>query len=175
MYSRGSRTVTGTRLTETPLYIVQHQLSRWKIALNLFNSLWEQEYTRRRLTITWKEQGRSPQVGDVVLFKNEPINCHPISAARVEALLCRNNGDVYGATISYCLEVGGRNIIMDQHLHQLYPFDFRCGETAPSGNNPRTSRRLRSRRSDSGATNPTFPTSSGQVLHGSNKLRTLEY
>ena len=36
-----------------PDVTVQHQLSRWKIALNLFNSLWEQEYTRRRLTVTW--------------------------------------------------------------------------------------------------------------------------
>ena len=79
---------------------VQHQLSRWKIALNLFNSIWEQEYTRRRLTITWKEQGRSPQVGDVVLFKNEPIYCHPISAARVEVLLRRKNRDVYCTTSS---------------------------------------------------------------------------
>ena len=101
---------------------VQHQLSRWKIALNLFNSLWEQEYTRQRLTITWKEQGRSPQVGDVVLFKNEPICHHPISAARVEALLCRNNWDVYGATISYHQEVWGHNIIVDRHLNQLNPF-----------------------------------------------------
>ena len=49
---------------------VQHQLSRWKIALNLFNSLWEQEYTRRRLTVSWKHQGSAPQVGDIVLFKN---------------------------------------------------------------------------------------------------------
>ena len=79
---------------------VQHQLSRWKIALNLFNSLWEQEYTRRRLTVTWKEQGRSPQVEDVVLFKNEPIYCHPISAARVEVLLRRKNRDVYCPTSS---------------------------------------------------------------------------
>ena len=91
-------------------------------ALNLFNSLWEQEYTRRRLTVSWKEQGRSPQVGDVVLFKNEPIYRHPISAARVKALLRRNNGDVFSTTISYRWEVGGCNIIVDRHLHQLYPF-----------------------------------------------------
>ena len=101
---------------------VQHQLSRWNVALNLFNFFWEQEYTRRRLTVTWNEQGRSPQVGDVVLFKNEPIYCHPISAARVEALFRRNNGDVYGATISYRREVGGHNIIVNRHLNQLYPF-----------------------------------------------------
>ena len=76
-----------------PEATVQHQLSR-KIAINLFNSLWEQEYARGRLTVTLKEQGRSPQVGDVVLFKNEQIFFHPISAARVEALLHRNNRDV---------------------------------------------------------------------------------
>ena len=101
---------------------VQHQLSRWKIVLNLFNSLWEQEYTRRRLTVTWKEQGKIPQVGDIVLFKNEPIYKHTISAARVTALLRRKNGDVYGATISYRREVGGRIITVDRHLNQLYPF-----------------------------------------------------
>jgi len=101
---------------------VQHQLSRWRIVLNLFNSLWEQEYTRRRLTVTWKEQGRTPQVGDIVLFKNEPIYRHSISAAKVEALLRRKNGDVYGATISYRREIGGRIITVDRHLNNLYPF-----------------------------------------------------
>ena len=101
---------------------IQHQLSRWKIALNVFSSLWEQEYTRRRLTVSWKEQGGSPQVGDIVLFKNEPIYRHPISAARVEALLHRKNGDVYGATISYRREIGGRKVVVDRHLNQLFPF-----------------------------------------------------
>ena len=101
---------------------VQHQLSRWKIALKAFNSLWEQEYTRRRLTVSWKEQNGSPQVGDIVLFKNEPIYRHPISAARVEALLRRKNGDIFGATISYRREVGGRKITVDRHLNQLFPF-----------------------------------------------------
>ena len=105
--------------TNTP---VQHQLSRWNIALKLFNSLWEQEYTRRRLTVSWKDQGITPQVGDIVLFKNEPIYRRPISAARVEALLCRKNGDIYGATISYRREIGGRLIKVDRHLNQLYPF-----------------------------------------------------
>ena len=100
---------------------VQHQLSRWNIALNAFTSLWSQEYTRRRLTVAWKEQRGSPQVGDIVLFKNEPIYRHPISAARVEAVLRRKNGDVYGATISYRREVGGRKIIVDRHLNQLFP------------------------------------------------------
>ena len=58
----------------------------------------------------------------IVLFKNEPIYRHPISAARVEALLCRKNRDVYGATISSRREVGGRKITVDRHLNQLFPF-----------------------------------------------------
>ena len=53
---------------------------------------------------------------------NEPIYKNPISAARVEKLLCRKNGDVYGATISYRRKVGGRKIIVGRHLNQLYPF-----------------------------------------------------
>ena len=63
------------------------------------------------MTVAWKEQRGSPQVGDIVLFKNEPIYRHPISAARVEVILCRKNG-----------EVGGRKIIVDRHLNQLFPF-----------------------------------------------------
>ena len=39
---------------------VQHQISRWRIVLNLYNSLWEQDCTRRRLNVTWKEQGLVP-------------------------------------------------------------------------------------------------------------------
>ena len=101
---------------------VQHQISRWRITLKLFHSLWEQEYTRKRLTVSWKDQGQVPQIGDIVLFKNEPIYRHPISAARVEALLPRRNGDVYEATISYRREVGGRKITVDRHLNNLYPF-----------------------------------------------------
>ena len=101
---------------------IQHQISRWRIVLNLYYSLWEQEYTRRRLTVTWKEQGAVPQVGDIVLFKNEPIYRHAISAARVQALLRRKNKDVYGATINYRREVGGRSISVDRHLSDLYPF-----------------------------------------------------
>ena len=73
---------------------VQHQLSRWKVVLNLFNSLWTQEYTRRQLTVTWKQQGSVPQVGDIVLFRNEPIYRHELSAARVQKLLKRKNEDV---------------------------------------------------------------------------------
>ena len=105
-----------------PEVSIQHQVSRWRIVLKLFHSLWEQEYTRRRLTVSWKDQGQLPQVGDIVLFKNEPIYRHPISAARVEALPRRRNGDVYAATISFQREVGGRKITVNRHLNQLFPF-----------------------------------------------------
>ena len=88
----------------------------------LYYSLWEQEYTRRRLTMSWKDQGLVPKVGDIVLFKNEPIYRHAISAARVQALLRRKNGDVYGATICYRREVGGCSISVNRHFNQLYPF-----------------------------------------------------
>ena len=88
----------------------------------MFHALWEQEYTRRRFTVTRKDQGNLPQIGDIVLFKNEPIYKNPNSAARVEQLLRRKNGDVYVATISYCLEVGGWKIVVDRHLNQLFPF-----------------------------------------------------
>ena len=88
----------------------------------MFHGLWEQEYTRWRFTVTWKNQGNLPQIGDIVLFKNEPIYKNPISAARVEQLLRRKNGDVYGATISYRCEVGGRKIVVDRHLNQPFPF-----------------------------------------------------
>ena len=79
MYSFGSGSATERRFH--PDVSVQHQLSRWRIVLNLYYSLWEQEYTRRRLTVSWKEQGLVPQVGDIVLFKNKPIYRHGISAA----------------------------------------------------------------------------------------------
>jgi hypothetical protein len=105
-----------------PTASINQQISRWNVVLNLFHSLWEQEYTRRKFTVAWKDQGNLPQVGDIVLFKNEPIYKNPISAARVEQLLCRKNGDVYGATINYRREVGGRKIVVDRHLNQLYPF-----------------------------------------------------
>ena len=105
-----------------PTTSINQQISRWNVVLNLFHSLWEQEYTRRKLTVSWKTQGNLPQVGDIVLFKNEPIYNNPLSAARVEQLLCRKNRDVYGATISYRREVGGRKMVVDRHLNQLYPF-----------------------------------------------------
>ena len=61
-------------------------------------------------------------MGDIVLFKNEPIYRHIISAARVQALLQRKNEDIYGATICYRREVGGRSINVDRHLNQLYSY-----------------------------------------------------
>ena len=88
----------------------------------MFHSLWEQEYTRPKFTVTWKDQGNLPQVGDIVQFMNEAIYKNPFSAARVEQLLSRKNGDVYGATISYRREVGGCKIVVERHLNQLYPF-----------------------------------------------------
>ena len=51
---------------------INQQISRWNIALSMFHVLWEQEYTRRRFTVTWKDQGNLPQIRDIVLFKNEP-------------------------------------------------------------------------------------------------------
>ena len=101
---------------------VQHQISRWRSVLNLYYSLWEQEYTRRRLTVTWKEQGLVPQVGNIVLFKNEPIYRYKISAARVQALLRRKSGDMNSARICYRREVGGRSISVNRHINQLHPF-----------------------------------------------------
>ena len=78
-----------------------------------------------RLNLHTKSQG-IPSGDDldntIAITKNEPIYHHPISAARVEAFLPRNNGDIYGSTISYCQEVGGRKIIVDRHLNQLFPF-----------------------------------------------------
>ena len=87
-----------------------NSLHRWKIVRSLFNSLWTQEYTRRRLTVTWKEQGLVPQVGGMVLFRNKPIYRHEISAARIQTLFKRKNSDIYCATIKYRREVGGPTI-----------------------------------------------------------------
>ena len=72
--------------------------------------------------MSWKDQGLVPKVGDIVLFKNKPIYRHAISAARVQALLQRSKGDIYGATICYRREVRGRSISVNRHLNQLYPF-----------------------------------------------------
>ena len=64
-----------------------------------------------------------PSTNPASLPKSDPPNnTDPISAARVEALLRRRNGDVYAATISYQREVEGRKITVDRHLNQLFPF-----------------------------------------------------
>ena len=105
-----------------PVAPINQQISRCNVTLNMFHELWEQEYTRCRFTVTWKDQGNLPQIGDIVLFKYELKYKNPISAARVEQLIRRKNGDVYGATISYCHEVGGQKIVVDRHLNQLFPF-----------------------------------------------------
>ena len=57
-----------------------------------------------------------------MLFKNEPIYKHDLSAARVTQLLRRTNGDINGAQIQYRREVGGRLMSVNRHLHTLYPF-----------------------------------------------------
>ena len=81
-----------------------------------------QEYTRRHLTVTLKEQGLVPQVRDIVLFLSKPIYHHKFSAVRVQALLKRRNGDVFGVAITYQRGVGGPTILVDRHLNQLYLF-----------------------------------------------------
>ena len=72
--------------------------------------------------MTWKVQGLVPQIRDIILFHNKPIYRHEISAARVQALLKRKNGDVYGATIEYGREVEGCTISVNRHLSHLYLF-----------------------------------------------------
>ena len=88
----------------------------------MFGSLWIQEFTRCCLNIAWKPQGQPPQVGDIVLFRNEPIYKHKLSAARITDLHQRKNRDVFAVTIEYRREVGGRIISVDRHLCHLYPF-----------------------------------------------------
>ena len=63
-----------------------------------------------------------PNVGDIVLFVVEPCYKHDFSAARIQAILTRRNGDVYGATIAYRREVGGCTITVNRHLKHPYPF-----------------------------------------------------
>ena len=115
---------------------VQHQLSRWKIVLSLFNSLWMQKYTRHRLMVTWKKQGLVPQVGDTILFCNKPIHCHchqsPCPAQEEERRCLRSNSRVQ--------ERGGRS----HHLrHQTSVSSLPVpgsGESWTSGADPRSSR-----------------------------------
>ena len=92
------------------------------MGLSLFGSLWMQEYTRCHLTVSCKKQDQVPKIGDIVLFVNEPCYKHELSAARIQALLTRRNGDVFGATINFRREVGGGTITVNCHLNHLYPF-----------------------------------------------------
>ena len=101
---------------------VLHQITKWRVGLSLFGSLWTQEYTRRRLTVSCKKQDQVPKVGDIVLFVNEPCYKHELSTARIQALLTQRNGDVFGATINYRREVGGHFITVNCHLNHLYSF-----------------------------------------------------
>ena len=78
--------------------------------------------------------------------------CHKISAAWVQALLSRKNGDLYGATITYRREVGGQTISADRHLNQLYLFS---GESWTSGTDPRPCHGGSSRTFSSRQRNPT--------------------
>ena len=88
----------------------------------LFGSLWIQEFTRRQFLLLWKEQGITPQLEHIVLFRNEPCYKQELSAARITILLKRKNGDIFGATIEYKREVGVRVISVNRNLRHLYPF-----------------------------------------------------
>ena len=105
-----------------PEVLVRHQLTKWNVGLYVFGSLWTQEYTRGRLAMAWRKQDMVPKVGDIILFFNKPCYKHELSAARIQALLTRRNGDVYGATIAYRREVGRRTITVNRHLNHLYLF-----------------------------------------------------
>ena len=72
--------------------------------------------------MVWKEQSQAPNIGDIVLFRNEPCYKHQLSAARITDLLKRKNGDIFAATIQYRREVGGRTISVNRSLSYLYPF-----------------------------------------------------
>ena len=132
----------GFRDEVNPVAPINQQIFRWNIALNMFHALWEQEYTRQRFTLTWKNQGNLPQIRDIVLFKNELIYKNPISAARVEQLLRRKNGDVYGTTISCRHEVGGRKIVGGRQAPQSTVSIHEPGNPEPSGNCPHPHLRL---------------------------------
>ena len=49
--------------------------------------LWIQEFTCHNFLIVWKEQGQGPELGDIVLFRNEPCYKLQLSAARIMNLL----------------------------------------------------------------------------------------
>ena len=66
---------------------VQCQLTTWQICLLTFRSLWIQEFTFCNFLIVWKEQGQSPNLGDIFLFRNELCYKHQLSTARIINLL----------------------------------------------------------------------------------------
>ena len=72
--------------------------------------------------MVWKEQSQAPNIGDIVLFRNEPCYKHQLSAARITDLLKRKNGNIFATTIEYRREVGGRTISVNRSLRHLYPF-----------------------------------------------------
>ena len=103
--------------------------------------------------MVWKEQSQAPNIGDIVLFRNEPCYKHQLSAARITDLLKRKNGDIFATTIKYRREMGGRTISVNRSLCHLYPFmnvetaepkeritsldkDGAVGTTAPGPNFP---------------------------------------
>ena len=53
---------------------IQQQITIWNTSLRVFGSLWIQEFTHCCLIVAWKQQGQPSQVGDIVLFRNEPSN-----------------------------------------------------------------------------------------------------
>ena len=136
-----------------PEISVLRQLTRWQVALQLFGSLWTQEFSRRNFLVVWKEQSQAPNIGDIVLIRNKPCYKHQLSAARITDLLKRKNGNIFAATIEYRREVGGRTISVHRSLRHLYPFmnvetaepqeriaglveDGAIGTTAPGPNVP---------------------------------------
>ena len=84
---------------------VQCQLNRWKVSLQLFGTLWTQEFSPCNFLLVWKEQKLVPNVGDIVLFRNEPYYKHQLSVVRITNLLKRKNSDTFTATIQYRREV----------------------------------------------------------------------
>ena len=71
--------------------------------------------------MVWKEQGLDPNIGDIVLFRNEPCYKHKLSAARITNLLKWKNGDVFAATIKYSRDMSGKTISVNRSLQHLYP------------------------------------------------------
>ena len=65
------------------------QLTRWQVALRLFGSLWTQEFSKHNFLVVWKKQSKAPNIGDIVLFRNEPCYKHQLFAARITDLLKR--------------------------------------------------------------------------------------